>query len=199
MPERIRERRRSLRKVIMTVFLLLTGMQTLGYGQGILEVKIIALTGHLRKNNNPHLFKLKLDKKGRLTLPIGVALGVEYFLYQNHLAVKFVQSFMLDCGFQPAGFTHLGFRLHVRTGRHALAIGNGPTLFYRRDWSHLPNYVDEGLFRRAANCQYIFIWYAGEVEYIYTRRSKPDFSLTFIPGPPIFFTIAPGWRFVNCG
>jgi len=176
------------------LFAILMGFAETACGQIMLEVKFIGLSGHLRRNDNPHLYRLKLDKKGRLAGHIGLAFGIEYFLLENCLSVKFGQAFMLDCGFQPAGFTHLGLRLYATAGRHSFAIGNGPTFFYRRDWSLLPNYHDEGLFRRTRNYQHIFFWYAGEVEYNYGFPKRPDFSLTFIPGPPVFYTFAPGLR-----
>jgi len=161
----------------------------------IFSLKIIGITGHLKKNQNPHLYRIKVNKRGRLVAHLGIILSAEHFIYQEMVSVKLAQAFMLDCAFLPAGFTYLGLRLCGRSGPHTFAIGNGPTLFYRRSWLDLPGYNDEGLLRQSKNIQYRFFWYAGEVEYDYALTGKPDFSLGLIPGPPVFFTIAPGVRF----
>ncbi|NOZ46058.1 MAG: hypothetical protein GXO79_04665 [Chlorobi bacterium] len=162
--------------------------------QVLINVKFIGLSGHLKKSPHPQLYKLKLDKNGFLVLNTGVMLGVEKQIWKPWFSVKFAQGILSDCAMQFAGFTHLGFRLTYNTGNHYFSIGNGPTLFYRNDWNKLPGYVDEGLFKRNKKFQYLFFWYAGEVEYNYKISENTDIGITFIPGPPEFFTIIPGVR-----
>ena len=185
-------------KIFLTLLLILAIImvpEKTGNAAVIFSIKVIGLSGHLKKNQNPHLYRIKFDKKGKLVVHLGIVLSAEYFIYKEIVSVKFAQAAMLDCAFLPAGFTHLGLRLCGRSGPHTFTIGNGPTLFYRKDWKDLPGYFDEGLLKHSKNMQYRFFWYAGEIEYDYALAGKPDFSLGMIPGPPVFFTIAPGIRF----
>lgn len=177
--------------IVLVLFLLAIDL----YAHVSYEVKLVILTGHLQKTANAKLYRLRLDKEGRFVINLGLLCGLEYYLYRDKVALKFAQALLLDCGLQPAGFTHLGLRLHVRDETSDFVIGNGPTWFYRRDWQRLPNYVDEGLFQRWNGLQYRFFWYAGEVGYSWQLADRRGVSLTLIPGPPLFFTIAPGWRF----
>jgi len=183
-------------KIIQFLMILLLIMTNVKFANAevIYSIKLIGLTGHLKKNQNPHLYRIKFDKKGKMVINLGLVLSAEYFIYKEVLSIKFAQAFMLDCAFLPSGFTHLGLRLCAHSGRHTFTIGNGPTLFYRQDWRNLPAYHDEGLLKRSGNMQYRFFWYAGEVEYDYALSGKPDLSISLIPGPPVFFTIAPGIR-----
>jgi hypothetical protein len=162
--------------------------------QTLINVKYIGLSGHLKVSPHPHLYTRKIDKKGFTVLNIGVIAGVERNFIKNWFSVKFVQAVFSDCASQPAGFTHIGVRFSFANKNHHFSIGNGPTIFYRKDWLDLPGYVDEGLFKRKDKVQYIFFWYAGEVEYNYRINEKMDIGITIIPGPPEFFTLAPGIR-----
>ena len=161
-----------------------------------LNVKYIGLSGHLKDSPHPQLYQRKLDKEGFAVLNIGTVIGVEKSYFRDWFSFKFVQGILSDCASQPAGFTHFGVRFTFNKDKHFFSIGNGPTFFYRKDWNDLSGYVDEGLFERNEKYQYIFFWYAGEVEYNYRISEKLDIGVTFIPGPPEFFTIAPGMRFV---
>jgi len=163
--------------------------------QIIINAKFLGLSGHLKKSPHPHLYKRKLDENGFAVLNIGAIAGIEKSFFRDWFSVKFVQAILSDCAVQTAGFTHIGFRLTWKREKHIVSIGNGPTLFYRKDWKDLPGYVDEGFFKRNEYYQYIFFWYAGEVEYHYKLNDELDIGISFIPGPPEFFTIAPGIRY----
>ncbi len=165
-----------------------------GWSQVMIGVKLIGLSFHLKKNPHPYLYKLKMDGRGYSVINTGVVFCIEYFVYQNIISVKYAQGFFYDCARQPAGFIHFGPRIHGYWQNHQANIGNGPTLFYRKDWSSLHGYINEGLFKEKNGYQYRFFWYAGEVEYNYCFHQNHAFSTTFIPGPPEFFTVAPGWK-----
>lgn len=162
--------------------------------QIIVNVKYLGLSGHLKKSPHPQLYKRKLDKNGFVLLNIGTILGAEYVVYKDWLSIKAAQGFISDCGGQFAGFSHIGIRFTFKRQKHFFSIGNGPTFFFRKDWKNLPGYVDAGLFNRNDKYQYIFFWYAGEVEYNFQYSDKIDVGVTFIPGPPEFFSLAPGIR-----
>lgn len=170
-------------------------LSTFLQGQTTLNLKFIGLSGHLKKSPHPHLYQRKIDKNGFAVLNLGAIAGIEKTFFRDWFSIKFVQGLLSDCAMQFAGFTHIGFRLTYQRERHYFSIGNGPTLFYRKDWKDLPGYVDEGFFKRNDNYQYIFFWYAGEVEYNYQISEQLDIGMTFIPGPPEFITFAPGVRF----
>jgi len=157
------------------LFAILMGFAETACGQIMLEVKFIGLSGHLRRNDNPHLYRLKLDKKGRLAGHIGLAFGIEYFLLENCLSVKFGQAFMLDCGFQPAGFTHLGLRLYATAGRHSFAIGNGPTFFIGATGVYCPIIVMRDYFVALATTSISFSGMPVKSSIIMASRKDPTF------------------------
>lgn len=167
------------------------------FGQWIFEVKFIGVSAHLKKNPHPHLYKRKFDKNGFLVLNLGLLVSVERMIYNDLISVKYSQAIFKDCANKFAGFAHLGLRLNENYKNHHFSIGNGPTLFIRKDWKELPGYVDEGLFKRYGKYQYRYFWYAGEVGYSYFLEESQAFSITFIPGPPEFATMATGFRMKN--
>lgn len=182
-----------MRQKMLCTFFWITVMFS-AQSQVSIGIKFIGLSAHLKRSPHPHLYPGKLDKDGTLVATTGIILTAEYFVYQNILSVKLAQCFLFDCAGKPAGFFHVGLRVSAYHNKWSGSIGNGPTLFFRRDWKDLPGYVDEGLFKRHKNFQYRFFWYAGEVEGNYTLNDRLQFSTTFIPGPPEFFSIAPGIR-----
>ena len=58
----------------------------------IFSIKVIGLSGHLKKNQNPHLYRIKFDKKGKLVVHLGIVLSAEYFIYKEIVSVKFAQA-----------------------------------------------------------------------------------------------------------
>ena len=164
-------------------------------GQPTFDIKFLGISGHVKSSPHPQLFVRKIDKKGYAVLNIGVISAIEYKLVNNWLSVKLAQAILSDCANQIAGFTHIGLRLNYKLQKHSFSIGNGPTIYYRKNWNLLNGYVDEGLFKQKKALQYIFFWYAGEIEYHYHFSEKFELGFSFIPGPPEFFSLAPGIRF----
>lgn len=182
-------------KHILVILLMVTTCSV--FGQVTLGIKFFGLTGHLKKSPHPHLYPLRLDKKGAFVVTTGIILTAEVFVYKDILSVKAGQSIFSDCAKKFAGFSHLGFRIHGYSGDHHFSIGNGPTLFYRKDWGNLPGYVDEGLFRRHGIYQTRFFWFGGDIEYIHAEKGEPGYSLSILPGPPEFISLAaPGYSFI---
>jgi hypothetical protein len=179
---------------LISTFLVCFFVVQSAFGQWYFEVKFVGISVHLKENPHPHLYKRKFDRKGFVVLNAGVILSVEKFVYNDLVSIKFAQAIFSDCANQFAGFSHLGFRLNKELDNHHFAIGNGPTMFYRKDWSGLTGYIDEGLFKRNENYQYRFFWYAGEVNYGYKLSDQTQLSFTLLPGPPEFATIAAGLR-----
>lgn len=185
----------KIKRIILLLSLYLISYNL--FSQWYFEIKLIGISAHLKKNPHPHLYKRKFDKNGFLVLNLGLMLSIEKMVYNDVVSVKFCQSVFSDCASQLAGFTHLGFRLNKEFDNHHIAIGNGPTLFYRKDWTNLDGYIDEGLFNKNKEYQYRYFWHAGEVTYSRFFSSNSAYSFTIIPGPPEFATIAAGLRIKN--
>jgi len=183
------------KKIIFLLFMLF--VFNVSYAQWFFEIKFVGISAHLKKNPHPHLYKRKLDKSGFLVMNLGVIFSIEKMVCNDFLSLKFSQAFFLDCASELAGFSHAGLRFNGTIDHHHFAIGNGPTLFYRKDWKTLEGYVDEGLFKTYKEYQYRYFWYAGEINYDYFFTNSEAFSFTLIPGPPEFATFAAGLRIMH--
>ena len=148
--------------------------------------------------NNEKLMPLKFDDKGLFVLDVGFMASFEKYLWKDFVSIKFVQSIYGDCILQPAGFTHLGFRLKIFSiGKHQLNGGIGPTLIYRKNWYDVEGYDDSYSFFEGSKddfWQWRFLWYGGEFEYNYNVYKNIDLSVTFIPGFPDLLAFAFGVR-----
>ncbi|MFW6244455.1 MAG: hypothetical protein ACOC36_01070, partial [Fibrobacterota bacterium] len=95
--------------------------------------------------------------------------------------------------------THIGLRGRIfQSGKHSLNGGFGPTLLFRRNWYHVPDYDDSFAFFHGAKedyWQHRFIWYGGELEYNYALRDRIDLSVTFVPGYPDLMNLSFGIRY----
>lgn len=159
-------------------------------------VKFIALSIHPVKDNpNAKIYRNRLDKNGYLVMQYGGVLGYERFFYKDIFSIRVQQGLYADCAAVFAGFTHIGWRGRIfKTGKHSLNGGIGPTLVYRRDWSRMKGYVDDGYFKRHNQWQYKFLWYGGEFEYNYQLTANGQFSVMVVPGFPEVITFGIGWR-----
>ncbi|MEE9166725.1 MAG: hypothetical protein V3U24_04590 [Candidatus Neomarinimicrobiota bacterium] len=182
-----------LKRLIAALFFLLTVSQS--NSQVHLGIKFIGPTIHLKKSPHPHLYQRRLDRNGFLVLNVGIIVSFEVFLYKDMVSLKMVQGVLSDCAEHLAGFSHIGLRGTLAGKNHSISIGNGPTVFYRKDWRSLPGYVDEGIFKRKRGWQYVFFWHAGEVEYNSHINGNFTLSTTIIPGPPEFVALASGVRY----
>ena len=162
-------------------------------------VKLFGLTIHPIGALNYPLFPLKLDSEGFVVFNPGVTLNAEYFVWRDIISIKAVQGLYGDCVMQFAGFSHIGFRIRfLKIKRFSMNVGIGPTFLYKRSWYRLPGYNDSLEAYKGAkdeDWQYLFYWYAGEIETNIQVNDNFDVSITVIPGVPDIINISTGFRY----
>lgn len=116
-----------------------------------------------------------------------------YYFYQSG------QGLYGDCVMQFAGFSHIGFRIRfLKIKRFSMNVGIGPTFLYKRSWYRLPGYNDSLEAYKGTkdeDWQYLFYWYAGEIETNIQVNDNFDVSITVIPGVPDIINISTGFRY----
>ncbi|MGI5099750.1 hypothetical protein E4N70_05640 [Treponema vincentii] len=162
-------------------------------------VKLFGLTIHPIGALNYPLFPLKLDSEGFVVFNPGVTLNAEYFVWRDIISIKAVQGLYGDCVMQFAGFSHIGFRIRfLKIKRFSMNVGIGPTFLYKRSWYRLPGYNDSLEAYKGTkdeDWQYLFYWYAGEIETNIQVNDNFDVSITVIPGVPDIINISTGFRY----
>jgi hypothetical protein len=162
-------------------------------------VKLFGLTIHPIGALNYPLFPLKLDSEGFVVFNPGVTLNAEYFVWRDIISIKAVQGLYGDCAMQFAGFSHIGFRIRfLKIKRFSMNVGIGPTFLYKRSWYRLPGYNDSLETYKGTkdeDWQYLFYWYAGEIETNIQVNDNFDVSITVIPGVPDIINISTGFRY----
>ena len=162
-------------------------------------VKLFGLTIHPIGALNYPLFPLKLDSEGFVVFNPGVTLNAEYFVWRDIISIKAVQGLYGDCVMQFAGFSHTGFRIRfLKIKRFSMNVGIGPTFLYKRSWYRLPGYNDSLEAYKGTkdeDWQYLFYWYAGEIETNIQVNDNFDVSITVIPGVPDIINISTGFRY----
>lgn len=166
-------------------------------------LKYFGLSIHPKgEEENAFLMPRKLDKQARFVLNIGAVASYETFLHKDRLSLKLAQALYADCAARTGGFTHLGLRAKIlRSEKHLLSGGIGPTLVYRRNWQELDGYVNQNRFKGQpdARWQYLFLWYGGEFEYKYFVSDQLDFSASFVPGYPDLMSLSFGLHYKWAG
>lgn len=162
-------------------------------------VKLFGLTIHPIGALNYPFFPLKLDSEGFVVFNPGVTLNAEYFVWRDIISIKAVQGLYGDCVMQFAGFSHIGFRIRfLKIKRFSMNVGIGPTFLYKRSWYRLPGYNDSLEAYKGTkdeDWQYLFYWYAGEIETNIQVNDNFDVSFTVIPGVPDIINISTGFRY----
>ena len=185
-----------MRGTLLFVLLLLTLHSS---AQNNIGLKYFGLSIHPKgEKDNAFLMPNKLDKEACLVLNMGGVISYEHFIYKDLLSIKVAQALYADCAARTGGFSHIGVRGRIlKTGKHLLNGGIGPTLVYRRNWLELEGYTNQNRFRgdKDNRWQYLFLWYGGEFEYKYSLSTKLDFSASFIPGYPDLMSLSLG---MNC-
>ncbi|MBV5314602.1 MAG: hypothetical protein JZU47_14980 [Prolixibacteraceae bacterium] len=178
--------------IVLLVFTELSAQNNIG-------IKYFALSIHPQgENDNSFLMPNKLDKDGYFVLNIGGEITYEYFLYKDILSLKLIQAVYADCAARLGGFSHFGVRGKIiKSGKHSLYGGIGPTLVYRRNWLEMDGYINQNRFKGELEkkWQYLFIWYGGEFEYKYAFNNKLDFAASFVPGFPDLMSLAFGLNY----
>lgn len=167
------------------------------FSQDNIGMNFIFMTWHPKGDAMAFLQPNKLDKDAKLVLNWGGVAHYERFIYRNRISIKLAQGAYSDCAKLFAGHTHLAFRLNVlNADKHALRLGFGPTLVYRKSWYQLPGYVQQNRYLKTkGDWQYAFVWYGGEIEYDYKISKNCNLSFHVIPGFPDFCTIGVGVRY----
>ncbi|HOY06821.1 MAG TPA: hypothetical protein PLO67_15535 [Saprospiraceae bacterium] len=155
-------------------------------------------TVHPYGENMAFLMPARVNDRATLVFNWGFVGTYQRYFYKKRWSLKFAQGVYSDCAQLFAGHTHLGFRLNVLNGRkHSLEVGFGPTFVYRRSWYRFPGYVQDAnlLLKTSGEWQWNFVWYGGEINYIYHLTRQWDLTCHVIPGPPKFFTFGFGTRY----
>ncbi|MDQ3112143.1 MAG: hypothetical protein M3R17_19845, partial [Bacteroidota bacterium] len=160
---------------------------------------LMGISFHPGKNSNGPLFKTAVGRHHRVAFNFGIALGVEYKI-NNWFSLKLDQAAFRDCAGKFAGMVMFNVRYTQQLGKLGDgSVGLGPFFFFRKSWSALDGYVDEGYFRVTKNKKWEtkFVWYGGELEHNYPLKKGLDLSTNIFPGVPAVFAITSGLRFSN--
>lgn len=181
-------------KTIVLFTLLLAALHV--SAQNKVGLKYFGLSIHPKgEKENAFLMPNKLDKDAYLVLNAGGVVSYERFLYKDILSLKIAQALYADCAARLGGFTHIGLRGRImKSGKHLLTGGLGPTLVFRRNWMELEGYKNQNRFKgnQEDYWQYLFLWYGGEFEYQYSMSKELDFSVSFVPGYPHLMSLSLG-------
>ncbi len=168
---------------LFLIFFFIFFIKKEGFSQNNYSLKFFGLGLHPFSDENSALAKSKLDKNGVFTFEPGIIFSSEFFINTNMVSLKPMQSIYLDKMGKIAGFTHFGIRAYVLNHkRHTLALGLGATLFYHKDWSNLPNYIENDKYNLITPYQYKLFLLSGEIEYnyYYSKMNYLTFSLNHI-------------------
>lgn len=163
-------------------------------GQLSIGIKVIGFAFHPKASPHPHLYPNGIDRSGRWVSLGGILLTGDWHFAPDRMGLHVAQGFLLDCANRFAGFTHVGIRILQRYGRHTLSGTIGPGWFYRKSWTDMPGYMDEGLFVNRKGWQTSFYWYGGSLAYDYQLSPDHALSLHLIPGWPEVFVGSAGIR-----
>lgn len=168
------------------------------HAQDAVGLWFVTGTVHPGGENMAFLMPARVDNRAILVFNWGLVGTYQRYFYKKRWSLKFAQGIYSDCAQLFAGHTHLGFRLNVLNGRkHSLEFGFGPSFVYRRSWYRFPGYIQDSdlLLKTSGDWQWNFVWYGGEINYMYHVSPRWDVTVHVIPGPPKFFTFGFGTRY----
>ncbi|MBD2702873.1 hypothetical protein IC229_19660 [Spirosoma sp. BT702] len=182
---------------LLLICLCLTVPNVSTQAQGNVGLRFVFGTLHPKGNKMAFLMPLRLDDNATFVLNWGFIGSYQYYFHKKRWSVKVAQGMYSDCAKLFAGHTHLGLRVNLlRSERHYLEFGFGPTFVYRETWYRFPDYHQEtGLLKNTNRWQWNFVWYGGEIEYDYKLNPKLDLTVNAIPGYPDFITFGLGLRY----
>lgn len=173
----------------------------LAVSQETITVKYFGLTVHPFGDPTAQIQPYKLDDRARFVLNFGGFVGYEKFFYRDYIAAKVIQGAFSDCSGGFASITHLGARVNLmRTKKHRVYLGIGPTLLVRDSWSRFgtdyepSGYFNETYSKRFGDLQWKFIPYGMEFEYDYAVTPADQISVSFTPGVPLACILSVGWK-----
>lgn len=190
-----------LKKTFLLAVFILFGFNQVN-AQDNVGIKFFGLSMHPKGEENAFLMPRKLDDQGVLVVNLGAVVSYEKFVFKDKFSIKVAQALYSDCADRLGGFSHIGFRSKIiDSKKHALYGGMGPTLVYRRNWLELEGYRNPDFFKGGPGekWQYKFLWYGGELEYVYKLNQKIQLASSFIPGYPKLMSLSFGLRYLTSG
>ncbi|PLX06126.1 MAG: hypothetical protein C0596_16715 [Marinilabiliales bacterium] len=163
-------------------------------------VSISGLGYHPTPDANSHVYKWKIDKKGKFIGFTGLTFAVSY-RYNDYIGIKFVQTLVFhDCAGRFAGVSHIGIDFHDDiicwdwTKSH-FSASFGPLWYYRRNWCKNPEYVNNPEFMKLTKSRIWenkFVWYGGQIEYAYKFNTTDAATINLFPGHPYLYSFSLG-------
>lgn len=155
--------------------------------------------------NKPFYKDNLFDTTGFFTIHPGFQISAEVFGC-NSVSAKINQSYVKDqVGFH-SGYTQILISLFVVNQRKKyLKFAFGPVVHYRKDWSNILGYTDEGYYYDFNFSQYKMTWLSFELEYGIYKTSDWDFVLTLSQVYPRSIGLFFGYKYwftrkkVGCG
>lgn len=138
----------------------------------------VAFTGFgfdFGKGENVAIYNHKIsDGKNPIFEP-GLRIGAEVYA-SPATSIKVVQTLRCDVMDRMSMSTQLMLRFRVfKVYKHSVSLGVGPTAFYRKSWSNIGSYVDDGTYEDGTY-QHKIAWLSTELEYNYIIGRFTDIS-----------------------
>ena len=143
------------------------------------------------KGENVRIYKRSIsDGKKNPVFEPGLRFAAEVYA-SPATSIKLAQTFRYDVMERMSISTQLMLRFRVfRVYKHSVSLGVGPTAFYRRSWSNIDGYVDEGIYEEGS-WQHKIAWLSTEVEYNYIigRFTDISFAMTHMQPKGLGFAL----------
>ncbi len=176
--------------------LLITGFTEAKAQMWSVGLYVNGLNIHLKQPVNPHLFHRTLNKSKKLVYNLGLGIRISYY-YNQYAGLTITQAIVPnDCANKFFGTTHIGAFLSTKAfntvSLHEGIIIGGPLMFYRKSWTALPDYKDDGTMRESRNkrWQYRFVWHGGFIEYQYHYNKNSAAGIHIMPGIPEIISVS---------
>lgn len=181
-----------MKKISYTIAIIfLTSFLT---AQNNISVKILPFGLNLQEINS-EIYTSKLTGDGLITFEPGIQFSFEIFGDPN-TSVKLIQSINKDQMNHLAGFSQILIKYKlILDKKNYFSIGVGPALHYRKDWTDIAGYRDEGIYKYLNHKQYKTSWLSGEIEYNHYLRKKTDISISLNHLHPKSFGLFFGIKF----
>ncbi len=185
-------------RVVLILILLIFSKMLMS--QLSIGISLIGLGYHPTSDQNTHLYKWKLDKKGKTIAFTGVTFVATYRI-NDFLGVKVMQTLVFyDCAGKFAGLTHIGVDFHDDVFgcdglKNQFSASFGPLWYYRKNWSKYPTYVNDPSFIRLSKSEIWetkFVWYGAVAEYAHYFDDKNAATISLFPGHPYLYTFSVG-------
>ncbi len=148
------------------------------YAQTAASIKIIPFGINSSSDPNSAIFTRKITSGGFITFEPGIQFSLEFF-GNNNTSIKFIQEYNKDQMNHNAGFSQVLVKYQVlKTNKNTILLGIGPILHYRKSWTDIADYQDEGIYKTYGLSQFKVSWFSGEIEFNHYLNKKTDFSIS---------------------